>query len=50
MDLGLCPNEGSGGLVVVGDEGVDVGDELIDAGKGRSAERFLARIEKQISI
>ena len=40
MDLGFSPDEGSGGLVVVGDEGVDVGDELLDAGERGAAERL----------
>lgn len=39
MDLGFGPDEGSGGLVVVGDEGVDVGDALFDAGERGAVER-----------
>ena len=38
--MGLGPDEGPGGLVVVGDEGVDVRDELGNAGEGDAIERF----------
>ncbi len=41
MDFGLCPDEGSGSLVVSSDEGVDVGDEVLDAGEGRAVKRLL---------
>jgi hypothetical protein len=50
VDVGFGPEEGSDGLVVVGDEGVDVGDELLDAGERGAAERLPVRIENQISI
>ena len=40
MDLGFGPDEGPGGLVVVGDEGVDVGDEFLNAGEGCALQRF----------
>jgi hypothetical protein len=38
----LGPCEGSGLLVIVGDEGVDVGLELIDGLEGRAIERLPA--------
>ena len=37
-NLGLCPDEGPGGLVVIGDEGVDVLDEFWNAREGRPVE------------
>ena len=40
MDLGFGPDERPGGLIVVGDERVDVGDEFGNAGKGGAGERF----------
>ena len=40
MDLGFRPKEGSGGLIVLFDEGVDVRDEVFDAGEGRAGERL----------
>jgi hypothetical protein len=40
MNLAFCPDEGCGGLVVAGDEGVDMGDELGDACKGCARERL----------
>ena len=40
MDLGLGPDEGLSGLIVSFDEGVDVRDEVFDAGEGRTAERL----------
>jgi hypothetical protein len=40
VDLGLCPEEGFGGLVVGGDEGVDMPDEVLDAGEGGAVERL----------
>ena len=42
MNLGLGPGERAGVVVVAGDEGVDVGLELIDALEGRTAQRFAA--------
>src|SRR5260370_5987630 len=40
MNLGFCPDKGSGGLVIAFDECVDVSDELLDADKGLSRERL----------
>jgi hypothetical protein len=40
VDLGFGPDERPGGLIVVGDERVDVGDEFGNAGKGGAGERF----------
>ena len=39
MDLGLGPDEGASGLIVSFDEGVDVRDEVFDAGEGGAVER-----------
>src|ERR1700677_1093939 len=40
MDLGLGPKEGRCGVIVTFDEGVDVGDEVFDAGEGCAGERL----------
>ena len=40
MDLGLGPDEGASRLIVSVDEGVDVLDEVFDAGEGRAVERL----------
>jgi len=40
MDIGLCPEEGSCGLIVSFDESVDVGDEFFDAGERGAVERL----------
>jgi hypothetical protein len=39
VDLGLCPEEGFGGLVVGGDESVDMPVEAFDCGSGRAPKR-----------
>jgi hypothetical protein len=43
VNLGLCPDEGLGCLVVSFDEGVDVSDEFFDASEGRSVERLFGQ-------
>jgi hypothetical protein len=43
VDLGFCPDEGPGGLIVIGDEGVDVSDEFCNAREGFSVGRFLGQ-------
>jgi len=40
MDLAFCPDERSGGVVVVGDERFDMGDEFGDALKRGAVEGF----------
>ncbi len=40
MDLGFCPEERSGGFVVVGDDDLDMSDEFGDALKRDAFERF----------
>ena len=40
MDLGFGPDEGFCVLIVSFDEGVDVGDEVLDAGEGSAVERL----------
>ncbi len=40
VNLGFCPDEESGGAVVVGDERLDMGDEFCDALERGAVERF----------
>jgi len=40
VDFGFSPEEGPCGLIVLFDEGVDVGDEFFEAGEGRAVERL----------
>ena len=50
MDDGLCPDERRGASIVAGDEVIDVGPELLDAGETGGGEGIALRMENQISI